>query len=139
MLQQTRQWRVAAADEFLQLILADAIDQEAEDREVFPGGDQPAKRLQVTLLIGSTQDVGGVHADVASQARELAEMVDLLGGGAGYDQLVDLGRRGREHCVDVEMRTTDLAVSLDRQNPPQQVDVLGMLFSQLCLFDGVTE
>src|SRR5438445_1577796 len=100
MLQQARQWRIRAAADVLELILAYAIDQKAKDREVLPGGDQTAERLQVALLVGATQDVRGVDADVASETGELAEVVDFLGGRASDNQLIDLARRSRKHRVD---------------------------------------
>ena len=83
MFEQTRQRSVGAASELFELILAHPVDQETKDGEVFPGGDQPAERLEITLLIGPTHDVGRVDADIACQASELAEMVDFLSGGAG--------------------------------------------------------
>src|SRR5205085_10784149 len=81
-LQQTRHWRVGAAGEFLRLVPADAVDEKAEDGKVFPGGDQAAERLQIALLARPTQDVGRVDAEVAGEARELAEVIDFFGRGA---------------------------------------------------------
>ena len=114
MLEQPRERRIRASSELFELVLADAVDQEAENGEVLPGGDQAAKGLQVALLVRPTEDVRGIHADVTCQAGELAEVVDLLCSRTCDHQLVDLrGRRG-QHRVDVQVGTADLAVRLDR-------------------------
>src|SRR5919198_2058271 len=50
-LEDAREWGVGAADELLELVLAHAVDQEAEDGEVFPGVDLPAERLEEALPV----------------------------------------------------------------------------------------
>src|SRR5207248_601692 len=108
-LQQSRQRGIGTAGELLQLVPANAIDEKTENREIFPGGDETAERLQVALLVWTTQDVCSVDADVAGEARELAKVVDLFGGGARHDQLIDLTGRRRQHRVDIQVRSADLA------------------------------
>jgi len=51
------QRRVTAAHELVELIAANAVDEEAEDREVFPGRDVGAKRFDVALLVGPAKRV----------------------------------------------------------------------------------
>src|SRR5439155_10836476 len=123
--------RIGAADELLELVLADAVDQETEDREVLPGGDRAAEGLDVALLIRPTQNEGGIDAQVAGHLGEFSEVVDFFSRGAGDDQLIDPGRRAGQHAVDVKMRSTDLAVRLDRHHALEQIDKLRVRFGDV--------
>ena len=112
-------------------------DQKAENCVVFPSRDQTAEGIDETLFVGLAQHKRNVDAHVAGDARYFAEMVDLFRRRARHDQLVEPGRRLRQHPLDVEMGAADLTVGLNRQHPPEQLAILGVHFVQILELDFV--
>src|ERR1044072_7352287 len=97
-------------------------------RVILPGGDQAAKCIDETLLIGLTQNKRYVDAHIARDSRYLAEMIDLFGCSARDDQLVEFGGPPRQHSFKIEMRPANLAVCLDRQYASEEIVVLRIHF-----------
>src|SRR5262249_37721850 len=122
---------IARAEKFLQLIASDSVDQKAENREVLPRLDDAAECVEIPLLIGLAQHGRYVDAHIAGYARDLAEVVDLLGRRPGDDQLVGLARRVGQNVFYIKMWAADLAVRLDRQHATEQLAVLRVHFFQV--------
>jgi hypothetical protein len=121
------QRRVGPAQELVELVLSHSIDHEPEDREALPVRDGGTEGLHVALLVRPAQYVGHVLADVPSDTRHLAEMVDFLGGGPGHHDLQPARGRRRQAVLDVQVGTTNFTIALDRQHATEEVLVFGIL------------
>src|SRR5207253_7005146 len=118
------QRQVGAADELFELVLAHAIDEEAERGDVRPRRHGLPKRLEVAARLLDVHELGGVLAELVEEPVDLAEVVDLLAGHLGQHPLIVRRRRPQEPLAHVEMRTPDLAIGLDAQHTLEQHLVL---------------
>ena len=66
-------------------------------------------------------------------------MIDLLGGGARYNQLIEFAGRCREHFFHVKMRPADFTIRLYCQHTPQQISILRVHFVQIFELDLVSK
>src|SRR4030095_12126503 len=85
---------IGAADELLELILAHAVDQEAERGDVGPGRHRLSKGFEVAPRSLDVHQLRGVVTELVQQPVDLAEVVDLLAGDLGQHPLI-VGRRRR--------------------------------------------
>src|SRR5215510_3736251 len=120
------QRQVTAIVKFFQLISSDPINQKTKDGVVFPGRYEAAKRVHETFLVRLAQHEGDIGADVARHPRYLAEMVDFFGRRPSHNQLIELGWRGWQHFLHVEMWPADLAVRLNGQHASEKIFVFGI-------------
>lgn len=131
--------RVGAADEFFQLILPHAIDEEAERGHVAPRRHDLAERLQVAPRLLDVHQLRGVLAQLVQESVDLAEVVDLLAGDLGQHPLVVGGRRRQEPLVHVKMRPADLAIGLDAEHALEERLILLRHLRHVGGFDLVGE
>jgi hypothetical protein len=137
--QRAVQRQIGAAEELLELILAHAIDEEPECRDVGPRRHRLPERLEVAPGLFDVHQLGGVVAELVQQPVDLAEVVDLLAGHLGQHPLIVGRRRRQEPLVHVEVRPADLAVGLDAQHALEQSLVLGRHLGRLVRLDLVAE
>jgi hypothetical protein len=71
-----------------------------------------------------------VHAGAGNSNCEPLGAVHRLGDGSRDDQLIDCCRRRREYVMHVEVGAADLAIGLNRQNPPEKILVFSVQLSK---------